>query len=406
MAIILYLIYLFSGILKAVLIFYDYKLPIDITLFTGFLLLLYIVYNSFVNGVKLKIQTNIATASLILFLFFIWMLISLIYGASTNYGYFKAVLFLTNIIAFLFPLLINKFDLLRFLRLFSVFIILSFVWFYYVYFILIKNLKGTELYYQVAGLSLTLAIYGGIILLVLITSRKRIFDKTFYNISAISLTVFFLILSGARGPIFFVIISLFLFYMSKIPRISISRKININRILKYVLFILPFFLSVIFVGIYKYYDKISVLLERSIYRISLIVNGIESGKDMGDSVNVRINQIEFAVKSIFDNFKNFLIGYGFGSFGIMYSGEDGRLYPHNILLEIWFELGFLGLFIFSAFLIYIFFGKIKQRTYISGLVLLYIFLNMLKSNSIVDIRVFFAFFALFIINFNIYINET
>jgi len=400
MAVILYLIYLLSGILKAVFIFYGFRLPLDITLFSGFLLLFYIGYDFFINGVKLKIQTNNISALLILLFFFAWTVISLFYGASTGYGYRKIFLFLTNIIAFLFPLLIKRFDLLKFIKYFSVSIIFSFAWFYYVYFVLIGKLKNTEIFYQLMGLSLTLAVYGGLLLLVLITSRNRIFINVFVNIVMIILLAGFLALSGARGPIFFVIISLSLFCLLRLHKIKISKKVKINKILKIIL-ILPVLILPFIFGIFKYYDKILTLLNRSLYRILLIINGVGNDGDMGNSVNVRIDQMEFAVKSVFENLQNFLVGYGFGSFGIMYSGEDGRLYPHNIMLEIWFELGFIGFFIFSAFLISVFFSDIKQERIISGSVMLYIFLNMMKSSSIVDIRVFFAFFALFIIKENL-----
>ena len=40
------------------------------------------------------------------------------------------------------------------------------------------------------------------------------------------------------------------------------------------------------------------------------------------------------------------LGYGFGSFGILVKGEEIRAYPHNIIFEIFVELGFLGLIVF------------------------------------------------------------
>ena len=400
MAIIIYLIYLLSGIIKTVFVFYGIKFSIDITLLSGVLLLIYLGYDLYVNGVKLRYQKDVLVSIILLTGFLMWIIISVFHSLSTGYAYRKTFLFLTNLIAFLFPLIIKQFDLSKFLRLFSVSVILAFVWFYYRYFNFIGKLDKSEIYYQIMGLSLTIAIYGGIILLTLLTSKTRIFKNLFYNFTVIIFLSGFLLLSGARGPIFFAVFSLTLFYLVKLPKVNFFKRIRINKIIKISFFISTLIISV-FLVVYKYYDKISVLTERSLYRISLILNGIRSGSNMGDSVNVRVNQIEFAVNSISENVQNFLIGYGFGSFGIMYSGVDGRLYPHNVLLEIWFELGFIGLIIFSAFLFSIFFDRIKKRIFISGFVMLYIFLNMLKSNSIVDIRVFFAFFAFFIINSNI-----
>lgn len=402
MAIILYLIYLFSGIIKTAFIFYGLKSPVDITLLSGVLLLVYLVYEIYINGIKTKFNKDYIISLLILSIFFAWICVSLFYSVSEGYMYRKVLLFVTNIIAFIFPLFVKNFNLPKFLKYFAVSLIVAFLWFFYIYFILIGKLTESDLYIKITGLSLTLAAYGGLILLVLISTKERIFKKNTYNIGIGLLFFVFLLLSGARGPIFFLIISLFLFLGKKVVNLKIPLNVNKNKLLKTLFITMPLLIIFIFTGIYKFYDKISLLLERSFYRISLIINGIGENTNMGESVHVRINQMGFAIKSIFNNLQSFFIGYGFGSFGIMYSGEDGRLYPHNILLEIWFELGFIGLLIFCVFLFFIFFGKIKQRLFVTGFVMLYIFLNMLKSNSIVDIRVFFAFFALFILKNNIY----
>ena len=405
MAIILYLIYLFSGIIKAVFIFYGLKLPVDLTLLSGVLLLVYLVYDIYINGIKTKFNKDYFISLLILSIFFVWIGVSLLYSVSEGYAYRKVILFVTNIIAFIYPLFVKNFNLHKFLKYFAVSLIIAFLWFFYIYFILIGKLKDSDLYLKITGLSLTLAVYGGIILLVLISTKQKIFKKNIYNIGISLLFFVFLLLSGARGPIFFLIISLLLFLGKKVVNLKIPLNVNKNKLLKTLFFTMPLLIIFVFTGIYQFYDKISLLLERSVYRISLIINGIGENTNMGESVNVRINQMGFAIKSIFNNLQNFFIGYGFGSFGIMYSGEDGRLYPHNILLEIWFELGFIGLLIFCVFLFFIFFGKIKQRLFVTGFVMLYIFLNMLKSRSVVDIRVFFAFFAIFIIKENLIISK-
>lgn len=405
MAIILYLIYLFSGIIKAVFIFYGLKLPVDLTLLSGVLLLVYLVYDIYINGIKTKFNKDYFISLLILSIFFVWIGVSLLYSVSEGYAYRKVILFVTNIIAFIYPLFVKNFNLHKFLKYFAVSLIIAFLWFFYIYFILIGKLKDSDLYLKITGLSLTLAVYGGIILLVLISTKQKIFKKNIYNIGISLLFFVFLLLSGARGPIFFLIISLLLFLGKKVVNLKIPLNVNKNKLLKTLFFTMPLLIIFVFTGIYQFYDKISLLLERSVYRISLIINGIGENTNMGESVNVRINQMGFAIKSIFNNLQNFFIGYGFGSFGIMYSGEDGRLYPHNILLEIWFELGFIGLLIFCVFLFFIFFGKIKQRLFVTGFVMLYIFLNMLKSSSVVDIRVFFAFFAIFIIKENLIISK-
>lgn len=400
----IYIIFLLSGIIKTILIFYGISLPVDLTLISAILLITAIIYDFYIHGVKLSFGSFNSIPLLLLLLFFVWILFSTLYSKSDDYSYRKSFLFLTNIIAFIFPIIIKEFQLLKFLKLFTISVIACFIWFYYVYFILTAEFFETELYYQVIGLYLSLAVLDGLVLLILLTSGFKIFKKNLYNLLTIILLIVFLILSGARGPIFFVIITLGIYYSLKLFKNKISKKVNLNNVFRTIFFGLTGLTLLVFIGVYKFYNEISVLLERSLYRISLIFNGISDNSGMGDSVDVRINQFEFSFESIFNNLQSFFVGYGFGSFGIMYTGEDGRLYPHNILLEIWFELGLIGLILFLFFLTSVFWGRLKTKIYISGFVLLYILLNMLKSSSIIDIRIYFALFALFIIDENFFKN--
>ena len=75
-----------------------------------------------------------------------------------------------------------------------------------------------------------------------------------------------------------------------------------------------------------------------------------------------------------------------------------RLYPHNIILEILFELGFIGLLIFG-YILYILWKNysLYRKKYVSGFVLFYIFLNLMKSNCLEDLRVYFSFIAIYIL---------
>jgi O-antigen ligase len=56
-----------------------------------------------------------------------------------------------------------------------------------------------------------------------------------------------------------------------------------------------------------------------------------------------------------------LLGNGVGSWAVFYFGNDQRAYPHNLLLEIAFEQGFLGIAAFAVFLVAI--GAAVRRTY-------------------------------------------
>jgi O-antigen ligase len=56
-----------------------------------------------------------------------------------------------------------------------------------------------------------------------------------------------------------------------------------------------------------------------------------------------------------------LLGNGVGSWSVFYFGNDARAYPHNLLLEIGFEEGLLGIAAFALFFVAI--GSTAYRTY-------------------------------------------
>ena len=138
------------------------------------------------------------------------------------------------------------------------------------------------------------------------------------------------------------------------------------------------------------------MINHTIYRFEIMIFN-ENENNANRSVNIRIDQLKFSFNTIFANVENMLIGKGIGSFKLLYEGIDGRGYPHNIFVEIWFELGLVGLLIFLYFLFIVMVRKISND-YLNHYLMLYILLNMAKSNSIVDIRTYFLFFALFMLS--------
>jgi len=114
------------------------------------------------------------------------------------------------------------------------------------------------------------------------------------------------------------------------------------------------------------------------------------------AANDRLKRFSYVISKI--DTEHIVQGYGFGSFGIEYTGYDIRTYPHNIILEILFELGLMGLVIY---LLYIFLIIKKIYYYKDGLsiaLFIYLFLNSLKSLSLTDSRIMFAFFTIILIS--------
>lgn len=118
--------------------------------------------------------------------------------------------------------------------------------------------------------------------------------------------------------------------------------------------------------------------------------------------SVRISQYQQAISGIIHHP---VLGSGFNSSGILLGAhhDDELTYPHNILLESWFESGilmFLSLLIliiyfFANFFYYTVYKKDDIRLYVLGVVCYYI-LNGLKSNSYVDLRLMFFFMGIFV----------
>jgi O-antigen ligase len=96
-----------------------------------------------------------------------------------------------------------------------------------------------------------------------------------------------------------------------------------------------------------------------------------------------------------------IIGHGIGSFGLFYLGEDVRAYPHNIILQILFETGIIGLFLFSIFIVKLI-TFIKNNCKDAGLayVIAFLLLESLKSNSLADSRIMFLWFGIAIASTN------
>ena len=195
-----------------------------------------------------------------------------------------------------------------------------------------------------------------------------------------------LILIGARGPLIFVVIIV-------IFTLIINKNLKFNFIFSIDSYIKIVIVSILVFVIYSYNSQyIDVLFERTFSRFMVLSENDSSNK----SAIARIEFLEVSFHHIFKNPIVFLFGNGIGSFGILVFNEDIRAYPHNIFLEIFFELGFLGILIFFFWIFFSIKNMKGKNQFISILVLIYLCMNFLKSSSIIDIRLFFIIFAFYI----------
>jgi hypothetical protein len=311
------------------------------------------------------------------------MLISLFYSASPKYSYIKTFLFSTNFITIII-VAVGKLDVKKVIKYFV----------FYTYFFLIlyipvllgfqNNTISNETLKSIGGLYLTLGLNLGIIVLILKFSSLTIFSfNTDKFIRYLSLLL--LVIIGARGPLIFTIFAYILYYLFSLLKL---KKIRLQFSYKKII-ISSFSIVSIFAIIIYYFKEIKVLFLRSLSRLALIIS-----PDKGNSINVRVEHINKSMKLLQDPLI-FIKGIGIGSYMFITQNTDIRGYPHNILLEVWVELGIIGLILFL--LVFLSFISIGRRSrYISIYLLLYLFFNLLISSSLVDIRLTIGFFMLFI----------
>lgn len=385
----LYVLYLLSGIAKVFLIFFigdTFAETFNITLIFALLLVIINGFQWFKN-MYLTSKLFFARGSLpiivLMLSFYLWMCITLFYTPSPGYAYTKIFLFLTNLVAFLFPLAYKDFNFQRFTRLFifvgTLFIVL--------YLLLVPRNYSSYISenLEISGKYLDISYLAALDVLLVTLLHPYLEINQWTKLGFIGVNLAAIIIAGARGPLVFMILALVLYVICH-PRL-LSRFLGRWSLKK----ILAIGLSIVIlgVGLYKTLGSYADNIERALGRLSMVTDAESS------SLAVRFDQIYFAVEKICANALNFLFGSGIGSFGILYAGEDVRLYPHNIILETWFELGVIGVIILLLFFLF-YINKIKLNSP-SFYIFFYLLLNSLKSSSLVDLRIMFGILACLIV---------
>ena len=372
-----YFLFLISGMLKAFLIYFNTYLPLTIILAS--LLIIILCFDLYKNNFYFKSKYQQGILSMLLL--FLWILISTLYTTSEIYFIEKLLMLFLVFLSFLFPLIIKKFSLKNFYW-WSVLvtIILTLVYiplFFISYTHYLTTTEANSIYssYLIMGYIISVAI--------IISSFTNTFSSFIIKISIIAILTVGLIVTGARGPLIFLILSILIFLLFKI--FQGNYKVTKNSI-KYTIATLCF-TSLLVLPLLNKID-ITTFVERTMSRLTSLEN-ISSDSSAGD----RLIQAKYTIDSL--NPKNFIIGHGFGSYGYERAKLDQRLYPHNILLEILFEIGIIGIFIFSYF-IFIIVRRISTGMHF--ILFLFLFLNSLKSLSLVDSRLMFGIFSLILLS--------
>lgn len=400
-----FLLFLLSGYLKGVLSAYGMMLPVDLTLLTGVLVLGYLGIQGW-SGRWRSYWKHLIEARRplgFLFLFWGWSIASAHFlSPSAHYGDWKSVLFGTAVLAFLAPAIHRRFDLRRFAAFFCLFSGL-----YGAFAFIVYALKGVEMLgliglheenpflgalYLKAGMLLSVAVILGFFL------------KRSHRVVAVNVLLILLLGTAARGPILGLLliggmVGAFRLFRSvlKAQPPSLMAGIPWPRAQKGGLLIL---LNLLVIGSCTVFEPLRHPFSRTAYRFSVLVPEEwawfeKEGPEEAERVQAgRREHFLFAFQGITGGVKPLIRGHGFGSYMHFKAGMDKRGYPHNIILEVWFELGLLGLIPFLALLGLLLrrMGKHGQWVFLAGSVLF--LLNAMKSYSIVDLREMYGLMAL------------
>lgn len=397
------ILFLLSGMFKNLLFsIYGNNIKIPLTIIFGILLILMIYIKDIFKLKRLKEEYK---SFIFLLIFFVWSLFSISYSSSENYVWYKLLGLGTNFLAFFGVLIMKEISLKRFTKYFSYFI----YFFSLIFFVINPNSISknfifheyfNEIYIQGWYLVLGQFLIVNMLLIFSFSEKKKII----YNL-LISLNIICLL--GGRFPIVLALLVFFIISIYLIQKKYLTKKLLIQFFKSLTIIIL--INSVLNLSSKTYRS----LLLRSVYRFEVLSSSFndlnfindqenyqESLNQENNSFNKRLEYLLFSKTKIFENKSSLILGYGLGSFSNEYDQTDRRLYPHNIIVEIVFELGLIGLLLGLAFLIS---NSSSYKGFFTNLALLAaltLLINSMKSSSIVDLRLLFALLAISIFHFN------
>ena len=387
---IFFALFLVAGYFKADHRFMFIQSYFDITLLFLFLSFFAFIKRLLKSGFTYKIPDNFIILSSLFFGILVLLLVGLIYSPSKIYSIDKTLrfIFITGWAFFGAILLIRDIDSLK--RFLSTLITVA-------VFMAIDaalnsyNLKAGWFITAFGSNYIALARISGtallaVISMMLIDAKGKIAKVGLWIVGF--LLLWSLMAAGARGPIIAFGLSMVIFLLWSIwiiPEIKIERfglKLGIAMAIISSLFFI-------------FFNKLGMNVIAS--RFLTLVQ--EQGG--GGSALQRWDYYQHAV----DVIKAFpLFGQGTGSFGLSYFGQDIRVYPHNIFLELWAENGIIGVVFFLIMIGYTLGKKIvklltikgREREISKSLLTLGCFMlfNSMLSGDINDNRMLFTFLAL------------
>ena len=358
-----------------------YLVQVDIVLIALSLACIDIGFNGFVRA-RLPDVSYVAGLITIL-IFYVYLVLSLLYTPSEEYAFVKALNFGPNLIFFLYAGFIKKIDFKLLVKLYSIVVIPVAIFFIYMKSMVWWGVDSgaTRVFMEIRNHYLSVGTHLGILFFLCFYHYR----KTWLLI----LTMFLLFASSARGALLFTVLVFLIFEITVIKKITIKKK----RLLTGTFIICA---TLLFGFIYR--DNVYRLTANTLNRLLVLFEG------EGSSTRERIEGMSFAFNETISSFPAFLRGHGIGSFGINYLNQDTKLYPHNLFLEVFYELGIMGVVIIFAFLAQGFLKAIKGHKTIV-ILLSFCFFNAMKSSNLTDLWILFGILGLALNQRKIRIND-
>ena len=176
--------------------------------------------------------------------------------------------------------------------------------------------------------------------------------KRFYLLLMVFIFTATMLVSNSRGPIASLMITLFLLGIVNIKRLKLTKLIAALVFVALVIITLFF-----------------ILPEQVTSRYVDLFGGgtdVVSKTHSAYTINTRLFAWKTAISSATASLPHFLIGMGVGGFSNLFYGLDVRLYPHNMFIEIFCELGVVGLLLIILHFFEIFMPLATRLTFVKG----------------------------------------
>ncbi len=328
-------LFLFAGYYKADPRLAFIQSRIDITLLFLGLSFLVFLYGMLRNGFRQKIPRDFAKIAILFLLLVACILGGLLYTESRQYGFDKALrfIFLTGWAFFGVPFFLSDFQSFRYFSWALVAISTAMA---------IDALVGYPGVGQIGFVTsfgsnyIALARAGGIgvlttVGLLLPIEQRSLVRMLLWIVAALQLWA--VLTAGARGPALSLAFA-FLFFLilsaRNFPYFAVDRfALRLGAV------ILIASVALALGGMQKLFPTLAVRMKLAL-------------TEGGSSVLTRLDLYQTAT-DLWNN--SIIFGSGTGQFGIAVMGEDVRLYPHNLVLELGAENGLIGVLIFGALII-------------------------------------------------------